>query len=137
MSRLTAASLVGLAVAGFVAWRLGGALGGGVLAGFLLGASLSGLGCLHQRHVLRTRPEHVMQAVAATFALKLVVLVLGGLAFRYLEPAAARVDWRGFLVAYAAAVALVLPFGALDVARSLARPARPIDPVDAGREPVA
>lgn len=120
MIRLSLALSFGLLVAALVAWRLGGALGAGVLAGFLLGGGIGGLGVLWERHVLTTRPERAMHAVALSFLVKLLALGMGALAFRYLDGPAARVDWRSFLVAFAAAVALVVPVGAADAARALA-----------------
>lgn len=119
MIRLSLALTFGLLVAAFVAWRLGGALGAGVVAGYLLGGGIGGLGVLWQRHVLQTRPERAMHAVALSFGAKLFVLGLGALAFRYLDGPAQRIDWRSFLVAFAAAVALVVPVGAADAARAL------------------
>lgn len=125
MIRLSLALSFGLVAAVLVAWRLGGALGGGVLAGFLLGGGIGGLGVLWQRHVLATRPERAMHSVALAFGAKLLALGMGALAFRYLDAAALRADWRSFLVAFAAVVALVVPLGAADAARVLAlRPRR-------------
>lgn len=125
MIRVTLATAAGALAASVVAWRLGGALGGGVIAGFLLGAGLSGLGCLYQRHALRVRPSAMMQAVAVSFLVKLAAVVIGALSLRYVEAAAARADWRSFLIAFAAAVTIVLPLGAWDATRSLApRPGR-------------
>ena len=49
---------------------------------------------------------------------QLLALLLGALSFRYLAPAAERADWRSFLIAFAAAVALVLPLGTLEAVRS-------------------
>lgn len=121
MIRLTLASLVGLLAALAAAWRLGGTLGSGVLVGFLLGAALSGLGVLYQRHLLITHPERSLTAFVATFLVKLVLLVLGGLAFRFVDAAAARADWRSFLVAFAVAVVVVLPLGTLDAVQSFRR----------------
>ena len=121
MTRLLIASLIGALGATLLAWRLGGTLGAGVLAGFLSGAGMSGLGVLYQRHVLLTRPERIMQAVAVSFLAKLALLVGGGLSLRFVAEAAARADWRSFLVSFAAAVAVLLPLGALDAARSTRR----------------
>jgi hypothetical protein len=45
------------------------------------------------------------------FLVKLAALVAGALAGRFLEPAGARADYRTFVVAFAAAVALILPLG--------------------------
>lgn len=123
MTRLSIACLAALAVAAVVAWRLGGTLGTGVLAGFALGAGFSGLGMLYQKHVLATRPERALVAFSISFLAKLFVLLVGALAFRYVEAAAVRVDWRSFLVAFAAAVAVVLPLGSLDLLSGLRRTA--------------
>jgi hypothetical protein len=110
MTRLIVAMLAALVVALVCASRLGGALGGGVLAGFSLGAGLSGLTFLYLRHVIMTRPERALNAAVLGFLFKLGALLAGGLAFRYIAAAGERADWRSFLVAYAAVVALVLPF---------------------------
>lgn len=112
MTRLILALLAAFVVALVCAARLGGALGSGVLAGYLLGAGLSGLGFLHQRHTLATRPERALSAAVLGFLVKLGALLFGALALRFLEPAGARVDWRSFVVAFAASVALVLPLAA-------------------------
>lgn len=114
MTRLVLAVLAGLAVALVLALRWGGALGNGVLAGYLLGAGLAGLASLYTRHALLHRPARALQALAIGFGVKLVALVLAALSLRYLPGVAARADWQSFVVAYAAAVALVLPFGTLD-----------------------
>jgi hypothetical protein len=115
MNRLTlvlpVAVLAVLAVAGWTAGRSGGALGAGVLAGALAGCAFTSLACLHQRHVLATRPEGALAAAAVGFLVKAAVLLGGALAFRFVAPLSARLDWRGFVIAYAAAVALVLPVG--------------------------
>lgn len=119
---LTAGTLAGLALAAGIAWRLGGTLGTGVLGGYLLGASLSGLGVALQHHLLRTRPERVFPATVGVFALKLAVLLAAALTFRYVEPAARHVDWRAFLIAFAGGVIVVIGVGSLDTLRLLKRP---------------
>lgn len=121
MIRLSLASLVGLFAALAVAWRLGGTLGSGVMIGFLLGAAMSGLGVLYQRHLLVVHPERSLTAFVATFLVKLGLLVSGGLVFRFVDAAAARADWRSFLVAFAAAVVIVLPLGTFDAVQSFRR----------------
>lgn len=121
MLRLSLATLLGLCLAAAVAWRLGGTLGGGVMAGFSLGAGLSGIGALYQRHVLRTKPEAALMATGVSFLAKLGALLFGALAFRYIEAAAARADWKAFLVSFAAAVVIVLPLGVLDATAGRAR----------------
>ena len=117
--RLTLTSLAALSLAILAAWKLGGTLGAGVLMGFFLGAALCGLGVLYQRHLLLTRPERFMTGLVVSFAAKLCALFLGALAFRFIDAAAARVDWRGFLIAFAGAVAVILPVATIEALRDL------------------
>jgi hypothetical protein len=124
MTRLILASLAALALAALVAVRLGGALGAGVVAGAALGTGLTGLSVLYQRHVLQFRPERALSAAVVTFGVKLLALLLGALAFRFVDAAAERADWRAFLVAFAAAVAIVLPLGVSEAVGAV-RAARP------------
>ena len=119
MTRLLLALTIGLLIAAAVAWQLGGTLGGGVIAGYLLGGGIGGLGVLWQKHVLETQPKNAMSAVAVSFGAKLLVLAMGGLAFRYIDAAAERADWRSFLITFAAAVALITPVGATDAVKAL------------------
>ena len=128
MTRLTLACTVGAVAAAVVAWRLGGTLGTGVLAGYLLGAGVSGLGVLYQRHTLMVRPERMMQAVVVGFLAKLVFLFGATLVFRFVDAAAARADWRSFLAAFGVAVAIVLPLGSLDVVSFQKRRMKTLDP---------
>lgn len=111
MNRLTLLVLAAFAVACYAALRLGGAQASGVLVGYCLGAGLAGLSFLYTRHVLATRPERALAASVTGFLVKLATLLLGALAFRYVPAAAERADWRAFVVAYGAAVALILPLG--------------------------
>ena len=85
--------------------------GAGLLAGVLAGGGLALGGVRLQRAVLERRPERSLHAFALTFLAKLLVLVGGGLLLRFSAPLAERMDWRAFLLAYAAAVALLLPIG--------------------------
>ncbi len=114
MIRLTTATLAALCVASVVASQLGGTTGVGVMVGFLLGAGCTGLGALFQRHILATAPSRSLHAFVLAFVGKLAVVVVGALIFRYMDSVAVRVDWRAFLVAYAASVAILLPVGSLD-----------------------
>jgi hypothetical protein len=119
MTRTALVTLAALAVAGLVAWRLGGTVGAGVIAGFLCGAWIAVSGAAWQMHVARTRPERVMQASGLTFLFKLLALVGFGFVFRFIDAAGERVDWRSFLVTYTAAVLVVMIPGAFDSARAL------------------
>ncbi len=117
MTRLSLLTLASLCVSLGVAWQLGGTLGAGVVAGFGVGALLSGLGVLYQRHVLFTRPERALAAFVLGFLAKALALVLGGLALRFIDAAAALADWQSFLVAFAAAVVVLLPVGSWEAVR--------------------
>ena len=116
MIRLSLVALLGAVVAAVTANRFGGTLGNGVWAGYLLGAGITGLGLLYQRHALLYHPERVMMAVAVSFLSKLLFLLIGTLTFHFVEAAASRVDWQSFLVAYGVSVAILLPLGALSMA---------------------
>jgi len=127
MLRLTLAAFSAFLAVLWLALRLGGAQGGGALAGYLLGAGLSGLGFLYQVHVLATRPARALAAQVTVFLVKLGALLMGACAFRYVGLLAERVDWQAFVIAYAAAVALILPLAAAEAVRqqrvrSLTRP---------------
>ncbi|MFT5289197.1 MAG: hypothetical protein ACI8QS_002671 [Planctomycetota bacterium] len=124
MIRTSIATTLGLAVAVLVAWQLGGPLGGGVLMGFVMGAGMCVLGVLYQRHALIHRPETALTATGVSFLAKFAVLLCGALAFHSIEEAAAWVNWRSFLVAYAAAVAVILPLGVIDATLAQRRHSR-------------
>lgn len=124
MNRLTLLVLAAFALACYAAQRLGGAQASGVLVGYCLGAGLAGLSFLYTRHVLATAPARVLAASVTGFLIKLAALLLGALAFRYVPAAAERADWRAFVVAYGAAVALILPFGTVLAVRAPRRAAR-------------
>jgi hypothetical protein len=118
-ARLTLGTLVGLALAAAIAWRLGGASGTGILAGYLSGASLSALGSMWQNQLLRTNPAKVLAATVSVFLVKLALLSAAAVLFRYVEPLARQVNWRAFLVAFAAGVVVVTGAGSLDTLRIL------------------
>jgi hypothetical protein len=103
--------LAGLATTAALATWLGGPRGSGALLGFLLGGALSLTGVLWQAHWLRVRPERALRSQLEAFLVKLAALTVFVLAFRGLPVLAERVDWRAFAVAYAAAVAWLLPIG--------------------------
>jgi len=132
LNRLILIVLVALVAALVLAARLGGALGGGVLLGYTLGAGLAGLSTLHVRHVARTRPAKALSALTLGFLVKLGAMVLGGLAFRYIPAAAERADYKSFLVAFAATVAVVMPFGIWSALHERRKSATAPSPVQGG-----
>lgn len=114
MTRTTLLTLLLLAAAGFVAWQLGGSMGAGVLAGFLVGATFTGLALAWQRHNLVHRPQRALAAMVEGFLVKLAVLLMAAFALRFLPALGALFDWRSFLVAFAAAACALLAMGTAD-----------------------
>ena len=119
MNSTLIAIIAGLGVAALVAWPLEGTLSSGVVSGYLFGASIGVLGVSYQRHVLRTAPHKLVNAMAVGFLFKLAGLLLAALCLRFIEPVAKVLDWRGFILAYLAAALVSLAFGARDNARML------------------
>lgn len=114
MTLTTAGTLIGLAIAGSLAWFIGGSTGTGLLAGFLCGASVAGLCLAWQRHVLTWHPERLVHVAVAGFLVKLATVLAGALALRYIDTQAEIADWRSFLVAFAASAVLVLIPGTIE-----------------------
>ena len=90
-----------------------------LLLGFVAGGALTGLGLAWQGHVARTRPEGAWAAMGLAFLIKLVGVLLGALACRYIEAVAERADYRSFLVAFALTSLVLLLLGAPSAARGL------------------
>ena len=99
--------VAGLVVAVATAAMLGGALGAGVVVGYVMGGMIGGLVVAWVRHTMRTQPQRALAVQVGGFLFKLVVVLMGGLVFRFVEPAAARVDYRTFLISFAAAALLL------------------------------
>ncbi len=91
----------------------------GVLIGFLGGSSMSMVGAAWLRHTLRFRPERVFAVQVGCTLSKMGVLFMGAFAFRYLQAASARVDWRSFLLSFILSVLLMMVLGTIDNARYL------------------
>jgi MFS family permease len=123
MTLTTAGTLIGCAIAGSLAWWIGGSLGTGVLAGFLAGASVTGLCLAWQRHVLTRHPEKLVQVAVASFLVKLGAVLAGALALRFIDSQAVIADWRSFLVAFAVSAVLVLIPGTFENMKKL-KPSR-------------
>ncbi len=125
LPKTTLGLAVGVLVSAVVGWGLGGAQGWGAFAGFTFGATLSGLSVAWQAHCMRYRPERVMRAQMEGFAIKLGALGVFALTLSMVEPVANALNWRAFLLAYAAAVVIVLPLSTLDLSRLLAQARAP------------
>lgn len=119
MTPTTLGTLLLLLVAAPLAWWLGGSLGVGVLAGVLAAASVGVAMVIYQRRIAVQRPSWIIPAFALAFLVKLVVLVVLTAVFRFVDLLAARVDWRSFLMSYAAAAVVLLALGTTEAARAL------------------
>ncbi len=125
MTLTATASLVGLAVAALVAWRLGGPAGTGVLAGFLGASAITGWGILRQRRVLSSAPERALRVMVESFLVKLALVLVATLALLFIPSVRAVLDAAGFLLAFAGGALVILVAGTIDNARILkARRAR-------------
>jgi hypothetical protein len=113
--------LLGLAATAALAAWLGGSRGTGALLGFLLGGALTLTGIVWQAHWMRRRAERALRAQLEAFLVKLAALAVFAVLFRSLPLLAERVDWRAFAVAFAAAVAWLLPIGTWENAPSSVR----------------
>jgi hypothetical protein len=115
--RTTAVLALGLAAVAAVGLSLQPAARSGAWLGFLLGAALCGFGVVWQSHWLRVAPRRALAAQLESFLVKLAAVTLGALAFRHVGALAEIADWRAFTIAFAAAVALLLPVSTFETAR--------------------
>jgi 4-hydroxybenzoate polyprenyltransferase len=119
MTLTTLSTLAGLAAALSLAAWLGGAEGTGVLTGYLAGAAVTGACFVRQRRILRERPDRALRSMIEGFLAKLlavVALVLGFVVFPALREIA---DHRLFLLAFTAAMLILLFTGTFDNAQLL------------------
>jgi len=114
----TATTLFGLAVAGAVAWALGGRVGTGALAGYSAGAFVAGLALVLQRRLATSRPELLVACVMASFLIKAFAMLVLTLAVRFVAPLAEIADAPAFLFGFAGATLLVLAPATLDTLRT-------------------
>jgi hypothetical protein len=122
MTLTTVGTLIGLAVAGSLAWWVGGSSGTGVLSGFVTGALVAGLCVAWQRRVLASNPARMLHAAVAGFLIKLAAVLAGSLALRFMDAEAVIADWRTFLVSFAAAAVLVSIPGTIENVHKFGRP---------------
>ena len=119
MNLTTLSTLLGLAGAALLAFRLGGAHGTGVVAGYLAGAGLTGALLARQRKILASNPKRALQSTVEGFLAKLGAVVLATLAILFVPGLRASCDLASFLLAFGAAVLLVLLPGTFENARFL------------------
>jgi hypothetical protein len=124
MNLTTLSTFLGLAGAALVAFRLGGAHGTGVIAGYLGGAALSLSLVARQRRVLETSPQRALQSMVEGFLAKLAAVVLATLAILFVPGLRERCDLASFLLAFGAAAVIALLAGTWANARTLRGPAQ-------------
>jgi hypothetical protein len=112
MNLTTLSTLLGLAGAALVAYRLGGAHGTGVIAGYLGGASLSLALVARQRRVLERAPQRALQTMVEGFLAKLAAIL-------FVPALRERCDLASFLLAFGAAALLALFPGTFENARRM------------------
>jgi hypothetical protein len=122
MNLTNLSTLLGLAGAALVAYRLGDAHGTGVIAGYLAGASLSLALVSRQRRVLATRPQRALQTMVEGFLAKLAAVVLATLAILLVPALRQGCDLASFLLAFGAAAVIALLAGTWANARVLRGP---------------
>ena len=125
MNFTTLSTLLGLAGAALLAFRLGGAHGTGVVAGYLGGAALTLALVGRQRRVLATAPQRALQTMVEGFLAKLASVVLATLAILFVPGLRERCDLASFLLAFGAAAVIALLAGTWANARVLRGPSLP------------
>ncbi len=119
MARTTIACLAVLCIAGLTSTQLGSRESGGMWAGVLCGSSVTMLGASWVRHTFMHRPKRAFNAVIETFLFKMVFVMLGALSLRYIEAAAARADWKVFLVAFVVSAFIIQTVSVFESVRLL------------------
>jgi hypothetical protein len=119
MSSTTQITLLGTSAAAAAAWFAAGPVGAGILAGFLAGAATAGAAALLQHRLARLAPRWIFHALLASLLFKAGMLVCAGLLLHYVPALARAFDLRAFLLAFAAAVLLLLAPATLDTLREL------------------
>lgn len=114
----TKVALAGSAAAlGIGAW-LGDAPGLGVVGGFAAGAGVALASGLAQRRMAVAKPAWVVHVLGGGFLLKIFALLALTLCVRLVPPLAQGIEWRAFMLSFAAAVLALLPCTAWELLRA-------------------
>lgn len=113
-------TLIGLAAALALAFAIGGRTGAGVFAGFTAGAAVALSSSLAQRRLAAARPELVLHLIGAGFVAKIFLLLGLTLCVRFVEPIAASLEWRAFVLAFAGATFALMPVTTSELLRLVA-----------------
>jgi len=122
MNLTSLSTLLGLAGAALLAFRLGGPHGTGVIAGYLGGAALTLALVARQRRVLEASPQRALQSMVEGFLAKLAAVVLATLGILFVPGLRERCDLASFLLAFGAAAVIALLAGTWANARTLRSP---------------
>ena len=133
MTRTQVISLLVVALAAVVAWRLGGVLGTGIIGGALLGTAVALLGHALLAHGVQSDLEAAFKAMLIAFAAKLFFLVASWVVLTQLPAAAQVADVQGFIAAYAFAAVTVLTIGSFDHLRAIQQAS--LDPAPSASSP--
>lgn len=106
--------VIGLATAGLDPLQRNGVWGGA-----LCGALVGGFGAAWLLHTVRYRPQHTLRAGVEGFLVLLAGLLISALCVRFVPAAQEVVDWRLFIVAYAAGALVPLLAGTVESAAAL------------------
>jgi hypothetical protein len=110
---LQIAMLAAIPFAGLAAWPMDRAQGAGTMLGCTAATAIGVASIAWQERLLRTRPSLAMNAMVVGFLAKLLALLAGALALRYVEPLAVWASWSSYLLAFAAATLWVMTIGSL------------------------
>jgi hypothetical protein len=119
MNLTTLTTSLGLVAAASLAALYRGATGMGVLTGYVAGAAVTSAMLLRQRRVLATAPRRALQTMVEGFLAKLGAMVALTAAILLVPGLRARCDLACALLAFGAAVLLVLLPGTFENARIL------------------
>ena len=112
---------LGLVLACGVAFAAEGRVANAVLAGGLLAGAVGWIGLAVQLRLAHTRPNLATAGLALSFGLKLLALIGGVLAIRFVPGLPERFDALAFLLAFAAMALVLLLAGTWELAGLLRR----------------
>lgn len=94
-----------------------GALGMGIVTGFLAGAGVALSSAVLQKRIAARRPALLVHVLGGGFLIKIFALLALTLCVRFIAPLGAGIEWRAFMLAFAAAVLGLLPCTAWELLR--------------------
>jgi hypothetical protein len=105
----TKVSAAGLVAAVALGVGLGGSVGAGVAAGFAVGVSVALASALLQKRLAASKPQYLVHVLGGGFLVKIFALFALTLCVRFVAPLGEALEWRAFVLSFAAAVLALLP----------------------------